>query len=821
MAALVLTRDTYRDKARGAWLGRQIGATLGAPVQGTTRTHAFRHYDPLPGQPAASDDLDLQLIWLHALQEYGPGLDSDDLTDEWLQHLRYPWDEFGWTTWNLQRALEAPISGSFNNWFRASTGAFSRCTIWALAAPGAPQTAVQYAWQDASLDHSSEGVWAAMFWSAVQSAAFFVSDPHRLLDIGLAMVPGNSRTARAVRIAREGVAARRSPLETRGSIVKELGHENYTDVAQNVGFVVHGWLYGGSDFGACLCNTVNCGYDTAGNAGTLGALLGILRGASGIPQDWSGPIGNYIITGWGLHDLATPRTLDELTETTLTVAERVIADSCPDVEMVDAVEEGEPATPSTELPAPVTFATETSLDEIRATLPPPDAPISQTHAEAAPAVDGGNDRMRFLEIDPVSDDEDDEAETPVTHASTPQASATASGALETAPADLAAPLSAERPASEPPSTLADPLGGAVTVVDAPPSPAAPAMAGEPPSTAHLEPGGESAVNVEEVPSVVEPPAAPEPAPPPPPAPTPAQVYDWAANDRVKPLLVKTSSFALCTTGGFEFSIDYGAGGPAVAPNVATNFTVSIRNLRSEPFIGHVNLDAPAGWQVAVPGAQANRQMLAPGGMARYGFVVRVPENAELHARNTLGLVLTPEGPGEKTRCDIAFVGGLSWWFVGPFRNDGDEGYSKRFPVEDNPRSNQDYLGRGGTRVRWERMSFKENVLPVESICSGQPGVVYGAAVLRPSVGMNARLVLHCNDGVKAWLNNQIILQRHSHEPFRPTLDRGPMLVDVVLNTGDNHLMVKLVRCLRPLEFAFAVTDRQGVPLEEVGITRWE
>ena len=69
---ILLNRETYLDKVLGCWAGKNIGGTLGAPIEG--RREIF-HYDfyinPMDGEPAPNDDLDLQLVWLKALEDTG------------------------------------------------------------------------------------------------------------------------------------------------------------------------------------------------------------------------------------------------------------------------------------------------------------------------------------------------------------------------------------------------------------------------------------------------------------------------------------------------------------------------------------------------------------------------------------------------------------------------------------------------------------------------------------------------------------------------------------------------------------------------------
>jgi hypothetical protein len=206
-------------------------------------------------------------------------------------------------------------------------------------------------------------------------------------------------------------------------------------------------------------------------------------------------------------------------------------------------------------------------------------------------------------------------------------------------------------------------------------------------------------------------------------------------------------------------------------------------------------------------------------MPRYGFVLRVSDSVPLHSRNTVSVVMTPE-TAPATCVDVPLLGGSCWWFVGPFRNLTDEGYDRAFEPEDKPGLDNTYLSRDGGLVRWQRMAFGESVMPLESLFNGVPGVAYGLTTLHQASSTLARIAAFSNDGVRLWLNGQRVLQRHSHELFRPNLARQGAGVDVTLRPGDNPLMLKIVRCGRPIQFALAVTDREDRPLIDLGNTRW-
>ncbi len=336
MPEVALNRDEYYDKVYGCWLGKSIGGTLGAPLEGKKGLFELTYYDPVPEGAIFNDDLDIQLVWLHALQQFGPHLTTRELAQQWLEHVVYPWDEYGYGAFNLRKGLLPPVSGAYNNWYVDCEGSPIRSEVWAMVAPACPALAARYAYQDAIIDHAGgEGVWGEMFLAALESAAFVVSDLHELIEIGLSLIPPDCRTARAVRDVlkwhREGV----DWVECRELLLAEHGHYNPQDSPQNQGIVTLGWLYGEGDFGDSILKAVNCGEDTDCTGATLGSIMGIVHGAEGIPARWKDPVSAGIEVGWGIVGLDYPTDLAELTVQTITMAEKVLAARAPHVRVAD------------------------------------------------------------------------------------------------------------------------------------------------------------------------------------------------------------------------------------------------------------------------------------------------------------------------------------------------------------------------------------------------------------------------------------------------------------------------------------------------------
>jgi ADP-ribosylglycohydrolase len=327
MQDIQLSRSEYRDKVFACWLGKNIGGTLGAPFEGQKSVRDIRFYDPVPDASAPNDDLDFQLVWLKMLEDRSGEPTLPNLAEYWIRYLSaYPWNEYGFCRRNLERGLMPPISGCFENYFVDEMGSPIRSEIWACIAPGDPQRAAAMAWKDSALDHAGgEGTYGEMFWAAVESAGFVLSDPKTLIRIGLAMIPVSCLISRVIREALWCSEHEMEWAEARERIVTYYGHYQACHAVQNQGFIILGWLYG-EDFGDKLCKAVNCGYDTDCTGATLGSVLGILGGTASIPEAWSKPIGETIVLHHYTGAFNAPATIGELTDRTQVLAERFIAE---------------------------------------------------------------------------------------------------------------------------------------------------------------------------------------------------------------------------------------------------------------------------------------------------------------------------------------------------------------------------------------------------------------------------------------------------------------------------------------------------------------
>lgn len=308
---------TLEDRIHACWMGKNIGGTLGGPYEGRPGPLDLDFYNPVPRHALPNDDLDLQVVWIYYLLKGGHRTVTPDiLADAWTKHVQFPFDEYAIAHRNNAYGLKGTDRGSFDNYFAESMGAAIRSEMWACIAPGEPARAAAFAWADAVVDHCGDGVLAAVFHAAIQSAAFVESDRSRLMETALAFLPDGSRLKQGLLDTQRWWDETREWQEVRTRIVTQYATGNFTDVVCNLCFELLGWMDGGDDFGRAICTAVNCGFDTDCTGATLGALLGIINPRA-IPQKWIQPIGQDVVISKEIVGVEAPANLTVLTEWTL------------------------------------------------------------------------------------------------------------------------------------------------------------------------------------------------------------------------------------------------------------------------------------------------------------------------------------------------------------------------------------------------------------------------------------------------------------------------------------------------------------------------
>ena len=352
LEAPALGDDALLERLHGAWLGRCAGCALGKPVENWPRLELRRYlerYDAYPlsdyvpadgpapptfpplnaswpasvrgaisGMPR-DDDIDYTILGLHILETYGSRFTAADVGQEWLRRLPflavYTAERAAYR--NLVLGLAPPATAKHVNPYREWIGAQIRVDAYAYASPGDPVRAAALAFQDASLSHTANGVYGAIWAAALIAASFAARTMAAALQSALAVVPARSRLAEALR----GVAALHSQgldwESARDDLEQRHGALSPVHTINNAAVVAAALLWGEGDFTRTIGLAVQGGWDTDCNGATAGSAFGAMHGASALPAHWTTPLQDRIASALGGFDGAR---ISELAIRTLSVA---------------------------------------------------------------------------------------------------------------------------------------------------------------------------------------------------------------------------------------------------------------------------------------------------------------------------------------------------------------------------------------------------------------------------------------------------------------------------------------------------------------------
>jgi len=327
-----ISGDLY-DKIYGAWLGRCAGNLLGKPVEGWKRermwgylrdTNRFplsgyfsrsapneilRKYEISPGYfiediscVPEDDDLNYTVVGLGILEKHGRGFAPSDVGDFWLSHLPilHTCTAERVAYKNIVNGLPPGQSASYCNPYREWIGAQIRADMWGYVNPGNPEAAASMAWRDASVSHVKNGIYGAMWVAAMISLAFCTEDVREVIEGGLNEIPQKCRLTMRIREQikrRSAFSSVDEAIEALHRDWNEMRSHDWCHVISNAEVVALALLWGEGDFARSICLAVQTCFDTDCNGATVGSIIGAMKGASALPNEWTSPLQETLETG--------------------------------------------------------------------------------------------------------------------------------------------------------------------------------------------------------------------------------------------------------------------------------------------------------------------------------------------------------------------------------------------------------------------------------------------------------------------------------------------------------------------------------------------
>lgn len=289
--------EVLKDKIAGGWAGKMIGVTYGAPTEFRAQGKIFA--DSIKWKPSDikgsmwQDDIYVQLTFLMSMDKYGIDAPAKKF-QEMFAKAGYPlWHANMQARKNFYDSIFVPASGSPEYNMHADDIDFQiEADYIGFMCPGMPKTASAIAEKIGHIMNYGDGVYGGIFVGALYSEAFFESDILKIIEKALRSIPAESDYSRVVndviklhqQYPSDWQAAWKELEAKWGDVdICSAGSTFNIDAKLNGGYIVMGLLYGEGDPVKTLEITTRCGQDSDCNPSNAMAVLGVLKGFSGLP----------------------------------------------------------------------------------------------------------------------------------------------------------------------------------------------------------------------------------------------------------------------------------------------------------------------------------------------------------------------------------------------------------------------------------------------------------------------------------------------------------------------------------------------------------
>lgn len=294
-----LSREVLLDKIRGAWAGQMIGVAYGAPTE--FKSLAQVNESVIKALPITNaivqDDLYVEMTFAQVMDTVGLGATAADYGAAFKDSKYALWHGNAGARRNLNRGLAAPLSGQPPYNIHSEDIDFQiESDFIGIMCPGLPQAANHYAEQVGRVLAHGDGLYGGMFVSGMYAAAYFETDPRRVVEAGLASIPAASGYGRIIRdlldwSAREPGDWRKvwRQIEAkwdRDDVCPDGVNRTFNiDAKLNGAYIAFGLLYGGGDWQRTMEIATRCGQDSDCNPSSACGILGAMIGYDRIPAE--------------------------------------------------------------------------------------------------------------------------------------------------------------------------------------------------------------------------------------------------------------------------------------------------------------------------------------------------------------------------------------------------------------------------------------------------------------------------------------------------------------------------------------------------------
>lgn len=301
-AGRTLTLEELEDKVRGGWAGQMVGVTYGGPTE-------FRYLqrimeDPRDWKPEElkgaldQDDLYVEMTFAEVMDRIGLDATTEQYGEAFKDSEYRLWHANLAARLLLRRGVKAPMSGHPDHNLHANDIDFQiESDFIGLMCPGLPRAAQRYADRVGRVMNYGDGVYGGIFVSGMYAAAFFETDPRKVVEAGLEALPNGSVYSHVVRDVLRWSKQNPDWKKTWQLIQDKWDKDDpcpegalrpfNIDAALNGAYVALGLLYGQGDFDKTMEVSMRAGQDSDCNPSNAAGVLGVMIGYKAIPSKWT------------------------------------------------------------------------------------------------------------------------------------------------------------------------------------------------------------------------------------------------------------------------------------------------------------------------------------------------------------------------------------------------------------------------------------------------------------------------------------------------------------------------------------------------------
>jgi hypothetical protein len=334
-----MSRAVLEDKVRGGWAGQMIGVAFGAPTEFKSNGKILEgELAWTPGMIAntiGQDDLYVEMTFAEVMDRVGLDATTEQYGEMFRDSKYSLWHANAGARRLLNRGVKAPMSGHPDYNVHANDIDFQiESDFIGLMCPGLPQASNRYADRVGRVMNYGDGLYGGMLFGAMYAAAYFETDPHRVVEQGLLAIPAESGYARLIRDVLAWHAQAPADWRKTWRLVEEKWNRHdlcpdgalvpfNIDARVNGAYVVLGLLYGDGDFAKTLEISTRAGQDSDCNPSSAAGILGVMLGYGRIPERWKAGIPSLADTKFEF----TSYSFNEIVASTLRRAEKIIVDA--------------------------------------------------------------------------------------------------------------------------------------------------------------------------------------------------------------------------------------------------------------------------------------------------------------------------------------------------------------------------------------------------------------------------------------------------------------------------------------------------------------